>query len=125
VPELARGVAGDDVLLVDVGGGVGHDLAEFRRKWPGVKGRLVLQDLGEVIEQAKAMNRETERGVEATVHDFFTEQPVKGMVHLPPQQTPELTNNLQQAHEHTTCTRSCMTGQTPTAAGSYQTWSPP
>ncbi|KAL3447643.1 S-adenosyl-L-methionine-dependent methyltransferase [Aspergillus insuetus] len=78
VPELARGVAGDNVLLVDVGGGVGHDLAEFRRKWPGVEGRLVLQDLGEVIEQAKVMNRETERGVEAVVHDFFTEQPVKG-----------------------------------------------
>ncbi|KAL2797363.1 S-adenosyl-L-methionine-dependent methyltransferase [Aspergillus keveii] len=78
VPELARGVQADDVLVVDVGGGVGHDLAEFRRKWPGVTGRLVLQDLWEVIEQAKAMNRETERGVEAAVHDFFTEQPVKG-----------------------------------------------
>jgi hypothetical protein len=78
VPELAQGVAAEDVLLVDVGGGVGHDLAEFRRKWPGVPGRLVLQDLGDVIEQARVMNRETERGVEATVHDFFTEQPVKG-----------------------------------------------
>ncbi|KAL3458363.1 S-adenosyl-L-methionine-dependent methyltransferase [Aspergillus heterothallicus] len=87
VESLTRGEGGvevreEDVLLVDVGGGVGHDLAEFRRKWPGVKGRLVLQDLGEVIEQARAMNRATttaaDGGIEAVVHDFFTEQTVKG-----------------------------------------------
>ncbi|KAL2827290.1 S-adenosyl-L-methionine-dependent methyltransferase [Aspergillus pseudoustus] len=88
VASLTQGVGptgtiGDeDVLLVDVGGGVGHDLSEFRRKWPDLPGRLVLQDLGEVIEQARAMNRATDAGaqggIEAVVHDFFTEQPVKG-----------------------------------------------
>ncbi|KAL2869497.1 S-adenosyl-L-methionine-dependent methyltransferase [Aspergillus lucknowensis] len=80
VPSLTEGLDldADDVLLVDVGGGVGHDLSEFRRKWPSLPGRLVLQDLGEVIEQAKAMNQAAGRDIEATVHDFFTEQPIKG-----------------------------------------------
>jgi hypothetical protein len=38
-----------DVLLVDVGGSFGHDLSDFRRKWPDLPGRLVLQDLPEVV----------------------------------------------------------------------------
>ncbi|KAL4881812.1 S-adenosyl-L-methionine-dependent methyltransferase [Aspergillus karnatakaensis] len=80
VESLTRDVEirSDDVLLVDVGGGVGHDLTEFRRKWPSIPGRLVLQDLGEVIGQAKAMNGAVGNEVEAVEHDFFTEQPVKG-----------------------------------------------
>ena len=65
----------DAVLLVDVGGGLGHDLAEFRAKHPGILGRLLLQDKPEVIAQ---ITQETAQGVELTAHDFFTEQPVKG-----------------------------------------------
>ncbi|CAI7573252.1 unnamed protein product [Penicillium palitans] len=64
----------DDVLLVDVGGSFGHDLSDFRRKWPGVPGRLVLQDLPEVVVSVKDLHP----SIDVTGHDFFTEQPVKG-----------------------------------------------
>lgn len=33
-----------DILLVDVGGGLGHDLRELREKYPALPGKLVLQD---------------------------------------------------------------------------------
>ncbi|KAL4802204.1 S-adenosyl-L-methionine-dependent methyltransferase [Aspergillus unguis] len=64
----------DDVLLVDVGGSFGHDLLEFRNKWPDVPGQLVLQDLDQVVASVK----ELRPSIKVTAHDFFTEQPVKG-----------------------------------------------
>ncbi|BCS20287.1 uncharacterized protein APUU_20719A [Aspergillus puulaauensis] len=64
----------EDVLLVDVGGSFGHDLLDFRRKWPSVPGRLVLQDLPEVVSSVKDLHP----SIDVTAHDFFTEQPVKG-----------------------------------------------
>ncbi|KAJ5499348.1 Winged helix-turn-helix transcription repressor DNA-binding [Penicillium expansum] len=64
----------DDVLLVDIGGSFGHDLSDFRRKWPGLPGRLVLQDLSEVVVSVKDLHP----SIEVTGHDFFNEQPVKG-----------------------------------------------
>ncbi|CAI7623543.1 unnamed protein product [Penicillium viridicatum] len=76
VPSLFSNVAQDDVLLVDVGGGMGHDLSEFKRKWSDAPGRLVLQDLPDVIAQAKA--GQLHPSVKAMEHDFFTEQPIKG-----------------------------------------------
>ncbi|KAL3441960.1 S-adenosyl-L-methionine-dependent methyltransferase [Aspergillus insuetus] len=47
-------ISDDDVLLVDVGGSFGHDLSDFRRKWPDVPGQLVLQDLPEPVKGARA-----------------------------------------------------------------------
>lgn len=67
-------IGDDDVLLVDVGGSFGHDLSDFRRKWPGLPGRLVLQDLPEVVISVKDLHH----SIDVTGHDFFTEQPVKG-----------------------------------------------
>ncbi|KAK3693452.1 S-adenosyl-L-methionine-dependent methyltransferase [Podospora appendiculata] len=61
-------------LLVDIGGSMGHDLDGFLKKFPEVKGRLVLQDTEAVIGQITALDSRIER----TVHDFFKEQPVKG-----------------------------------------------
>ncbi|KAL4802514.1 S-adenosyl-L-methionine-dependent methyltransferase [Aspergillus unguis] len=80
VPSLTEGleIGAEDVLLVDVGGGVGHDLSEFRRKWPNVPGRLVLQELPEVIGQAKWQNEATGKTIEPMGHNFFEEQPIKG-----------------------------------------------
>ena len=67
------------MLLVDVGGGLGHDLAEFKKKCsdvdPKVCGRLILEDKAEVIAQIQP---ETALGLELSAHDFFTEQPAKG-----------------------------------------------
>lgn len=63
-----------EVLLVDIGGGTGHDLKLFRRHLPDAKGKLILQDLEGVISRI-----DTDGDLEATVHDFFTPQPIKGM----------------------------------------------
>lgn len=77
VPGLINvDIVAQDALLVDMGGSVGHDLSEFRRKWPQASGRLVLQDLAEVLAQAKTMSLHP--SIELMEHDFFTEQPVKG-----------------------------------------------
>ena len=64
----------DAVTLVDVGGGMGHDLAAFASKNPRISGRLILQDRPSVIGQISDPNPK----FEPTAHDFFTPQPVKG-----------------------------------------------
>lgn len=74
--ERLQGVPNEEVLLVDVGGGMGHDLREFKDKHPHILGRLILQDQDAVIAQVK----ESGTGIEAMVHDFFTPQPVKGWI---------------------------------------------
>lgn len=71
--RLVAGLAGS-VLLVDIGGGLGHDLDEFRRKHPDAPGRLILQDLPVVIGQVGALHERVER----MAYDFYTEQPVVG-----------------------------------------------
>lgn len=65
--------AKDEVLMVDVGGGVGHDLKEFRTKHPQLPGRLILQDRAEIIDRV-----EDSAEIEPMVHDFYTLQPIKG-----------------------------------------------
>ena len=64
----------DSVFLVDVGGGLGHDLEELKAKHADLSGSLVLQDKSEVIAQVGKATP----GIVLTVHDFFTPQPVKG-----------------------------------------------
>ena len=66
----------DGIFLVDVGGGKGHDLVELLQLHPQLPGRLVLQDKPETI---ASIEQPLPDQIEATVHDFFTEQPVKGM----------------------------------------------
>lgn len=74
--RLSQGIkdAGDHVFLVDVGGGIGHDLQELKTKHPNIPGRLVLQDQPSVIDQIS----QAPASIELTVHDFFTPQPIKG-----------------------------------------------
>ena len=31
-----------DILIIDIGGNKGHDLEEFRSKWPNTPGQLIL-----------------------------------------------------------------------------------
>ena len=64
-------------LLVDVGGGVGHDLAAFRAKFPEAKGRLILQDRPEVLADARRAEPPLLADIELTPHDFFTPQPAE------------------------------------------------
>ncbi|KAF2448161.1 O-methyltransferase [Karstenula rhodostoma CBS 690.94] len=72
--QLIAGAESGGVFLVDVGGGVGHDVEGVREAFgTALPGKLVLQDRPEVVEHAEIGN-----GAEKMAHDFFTEQPVKG-----------------------------------------------
>jgi demethylsterigmatocystin 6-O-methyltransferase len=64
----------EDVIFVDVGGGVGHQCAALREKYPELTGRVIVQDLGHSID-----GQHIATGVEGMAHDFFHTQPVKGM----------------------------------------------
>ena len=72
--EMTQGSGEDSVILIDIGGNVGHQCAEFKRHFPSVKGRIILQDLPGPISMAL-----TTEGVENQVYDMFTPQPVKGI----------------------------------------------
>ncbi|KAF2231304.1 putative O-methyltransferase [Viridothelium virens] len=65
-----------DVFLVDVGGGLGHDLRELETKISDLPGRLILQDREEVISTLPSATADNK--FEAKPHDFFTSQPVQG-----------------------------------------------
>jgi hypothetical protein len=73
--RLIDGATQDFALLVDVGAGKGHDLLALHEKFPD-HGQLILQDLDGVIESLNVMDP----SIELVAYDFFTEQPVKGIV---------------------------------------------
>lgn len=61
-------------LLVDIGGGKGHDVEAFLKAFPDAPGKLVLQDLPPVIEDIEQLDdRIIRQG-----HDMFSEQLVRG-----------------------------------------------
>ncbi|KAI1458808.1 S-adenosyl-L-methionine-dependent methyltransferase [Annulohypoxylon moriforme] len=60
-------------IYVNVGGGVGHQCAQFKEMYPEIIGRVILQDMPHTIEKALPIP-----GVEPMVHDFFQPQPIKG-----------------------------------------------
>jgi hypothetical protein len=81
------GPAKDDgeVLIVDIGGGAGHDLLGFRARYPDLKGRLVLQEMPYMVEKVKAEGA-CDGVAEVMGRDFYKEQPIKGSclhLHLP------------------------------------------
>ena len=63
----------DAVSFVDVGGSQGSELKRLHDKYPNLPGCLVLQDVESVIEDIPAGEP-----FEATIHVFFTPQPIKG-----------------------------------------------
>ena len=77
-PVESRLVAGSDrsrdaVFLVDVAGGKGHDVSSLNSRFPGLPGRLVVQDLPRTFE-----NYVAPEGIEAIPYDIFTKQPIEG-----------------------------------------------
>lgn len=74
--ELITGSSGqdEDVLLVDLGGGKGHDLNKFIETFPQARGRYVLEDLPQVIDDCHNRNSR----IEALKHDIFQQQPIIG-----------------------------------------------
>ena len=75
--RLQRGLKTDEdaVFFVDVAGGKGHDIRDVRDRLVAESGRLILEDLPEVIAEAHDLN-----GIEAMQYDFFSPQPVKGLL---------------------------------------------
>ncbi|KAL5045349.1 hypothetical protein BDW71DRAFT_215215 [Aspergillus fruticulosus] len=65
----------DRVLLVDIGGGVGHTLAALKRRFPDLSGKLVLKDLPQVIDDIEERLPEN---VSAVKHSMFEPQPIRG-----------------------------------------------
>jgi hypothetical protein len=67
-------------ILVDVGGGKGHDLVAFDRTFQlnsdYQKGKLVLQDQAQVLDGI--VGKELCASISKMPHDFFTPQPIKG-----------------------------------------------
>lgn len=74
-PEIDPILRGEsDILLVDVGGNRGHDLVNLKAKHPNLVGKMILQDLPDVIAHA-SFSPEDE--IEAMPHDFFQPQPIQ------------------------------------------------
>ncbi|KND90708.1 Demethylsterigmatocystin 6-O-methyltransferase [Tolypocladium ophioglossoides CBS 100239] len=71
--EMGKGLTDSDVAFVDVGGGNGQQCEAFKKLLPQLKGRVVLQDRPEVLDQALLVD-----GMEMMSYDYLTEQPVKG-----------------------------------------------
>ena len=66
-------------LLVDIGGGRGHDLLGFKERFANEPGKVILEDLPKVIEEARAMSDLDTAGIQTISYDFLAEeQPVKG-----------------------------------------------
>ena len=64
----------NEIFLIDIGGGQGHDLKSLENKFgdQGLPGRLILQDLvADMREQGTA-------AFEHMTHNFFEPQPIRG-----------------------------------------------
>ncbi|KAL9050044.1 MAG: hypothetical protein Q9162_006865 [Coniocarpon cinnabarinum] len=70
----------DDVILVDVAGGQGHDILAFAKTIDHMEGQLVLQDLDITLSQIKADQKRLlqGKGIQLQPYDFFTPQPIQG-----------------------------------------------
>ena len=62
------------VMLVDVGGGIGHDIQAIKQCYPSLPGRFILQDTPGTLKRALSVN-----SMESMEYDFFTKQPIIGI----------------------------------------------
>lgn len=80
--SLGNSVPDDQVLVIDIAGGLGHRLRDFKLKFPWASGRAVLQDQTHVLPTAesnpKAFAELQECGIETMAHDIFKLQPIQG-----------------------------------------------
>ncbi|KAL2130631.1 hypothetical protein VTI74DRAFT_6132 [Chaetomium olivicolor] len=74
----AVGEEGSRPLVVDIGGGKGHDLKKFLARHPEVPaGSLVLQDLPDILKGVEDSLGGDRRAIVVQPHDFFTPQPAE------------------------------------------------
>jgi len=67
---------GSEYSLVDVGGSKGYHIHDVLARYPHARGRFVLQDLPQVIDDIAASNVHLDPRVERQGYDFFLPQPV-------------------------------------------------
>lgn len=77
VAEEAKGWDSSRPIYVNMGGGIGHQCAQFKAYFPDVPGRVILQDLPYTIEKALPTP-----DVENMAHNFFEPQPIVGEFQL-------------------------------------------
>ncbi|KAI4287906.1 MAG: hypothetical protein L6R35_002829 [Caloplaca aegaea] len=71
--DETKGWDSEKAVFVDIGGNLGHQCAELKKKYPHLPGKVILQDLDYPISRALDIP-----GVQKMVHDAFEPQPVKG-----------------------------------------------
>ena len=71
--DFSKGLTPSDAAFVDVGGGNGQQCDALLKKFPDLRGRVVLQDTPNVLGKALQVER-----MEKMSYDYLTEQPVKG-----------------------------------------------
>jgi hypothetical protein len=71
--EAGQDISADRALYVNIGGGVGHQCAQFKEMYPDLPGKVVLQDLPHSVANALPTP-----GVENLDYDMFQPQPVIG-----------------------------------------------
>lgn len=76
--ECAEGATSSTPLFVDIGGAMGYQAIAVKQRYPGMAGRVILQDADNTIQQMKKNPLPGFDGIEAMSYDFFTPQPVKG-----------------------------------------------
>lgn len=97
------------VLMVDVGGGPGQELARFKNRHPNMSGRMILQDLPLTLQRIEKLPD----GIEPMEYDFFTPQPIKGRHSLRSHLRGKKTlTGLNQGLERISCETCCTTGPT-------------
>ncbi|KAE8369973.1 S-adenosyl-L-methionine-dependent methyltransferase [Aspergillus caelatus] len=67
-------VTPERVALVDVGGGVGHDITALKARFPQLPGKYIVEDLPQVIDDIKEPLPE---GINAVKINMFEGQPIK------------------------------------------------
>ncbi|KAK4496984.1 hypothetical protein PRZ48_011433 [Zasmidium cellare] len=72
-----KDIADARALMVDVGGGSGHQSIALRMAHPEISGPIILQDLPHTIGLVDK-ERMGELGIQCMAHDFNTPQPVRG-----------------------------------------------
>ncbi|KAI1763789.1 hypothetical protein GGR53DRAFT_466924 [Hypoxylon sp. FL1150] len=76
--KVTAGKDGEEkrVSFVNIGGNIGHQCKAFKQHVPDLGGTIILEDLEEIIVNAKLEN-----GIEKVAVNFFEGQPIKSKVY--------------------------------------------
>ncbi|KAK7744784.1 hypothetical protein SLS62_010017 [Diatrype stigma] len=61
-------------------GAKGSQCIAFKQRYPDLPGRIILQDVPQVVEETRRNPLPGFEGIETECNDFFTSQPIKGII---------------------------------------------